>query len=168
MVQIRAAAVPDDVPHVRRLWLDYLSWGNDELEARHGFRLPVQAAVDRDVETIEKFEPPGGLLLLAADGEDVFGTGAMKRIGPKTAEIKRMWVDPSRRGNGVGRAILNALLSTAEESGYERIRLDSPDFMTAAHALYRSSGFSDVGPYPESEIPDEYKPHWLFMERRLP
>jgi hypothetical protein len=37
--------------------------------------------------------------------------------------------------------------------------------MTAAHGLYRANGFADVGPYPESEIPDVYKRHWVFMER---
>jgi GNAT superfamily N-acetyltransferase len=166
--QIRTAAIPDDLAHVRRLWLDYLSWGNDELAERHGFRLPVQEAVEHDVATIEKFQPPDGLLVLAYAGNDVFGTGAMKRIGPETAEIKRMWVDPARRGNGVGRDILGRLLSAAQDSGYRRVRLDSPDFMGAAHALYRSTGFSDIGAYPESEIPDEYKRVWLFMERTVP
>jgi hypothetical protein len=39
--------------------------------------------------------------------------------------------------------------------------------MTAAHGLYRSSGFTDVAAYPESEIPDEYKTHWVFMEKSL-
>jgi hypothetical protein len=39
--------------------------------------------------------------------------------------------------------------------------------MTAAHALYRSRGFAPTVPYPESEIPDEYKAHWVFMELTL-
>jgi hypothetical protein len=39
--------------------------------------------------------------------------------------------------------------------------------MTAAHRLYRSSGFLEIGPYPESEIPDRYRSHWVFMERKL-
>jgi GNAT superfamily N-acetyltransferase len=168
MFEVRTADIPDDLPDVRRLWLDYLSWGNDEMERRHGFRLPVEEAVERDVATIEKFEPPDGLLLLAWDEEGVFGTGAMKRIGDHTAEIKRMWVDPSRRGNGVGRTILGRLVSGSREAGYSRIRLDSPDFMEAAHDLYRSDGFSSIKPYSESEIPDEYKPQWVFMERKLP
>jgi GNAT superfamily N-acetyltransferase len=167
MFEIRSADIPGDLAHVRRLWLDYLSWGNDEMESRHGFRLPVREAVELDVDTIEKSQPPDGLLLLATDDGDVVGTAAMKRIGPDTAEIKRMWVDPSRRGNGVGREMLDRLVSGAHASRYRRIRLDSPDFMVAAHGLYRSSGFADIGPYPESEIPDEYKPHWLFMERIL-
>jgi hypothetical protein len=39
--------------------------------------------------------------------------------------------------------------------------------MTAAHALYRSKGFADTGPYAEREIPPEFHSHWVFMERRL-
>lgn len=39
--------------------------------------------------------------------------------------------------------------------------------MTAAHGLYRASGFLDTDLYPESEIPDECKPRWVFMERTL-
>lgn len=37
----------------------------------------------------------------------------------------------------------------------------------AAHGLYRLNGFVEIGPYAESEIPDEYKPYWVFMERTL-
>jgi hypothetical protein len=48
---------------------------------------------------------------------------------------------------------------------WPRDRHDSPDFMTAAHALYRAHGFTAIAPYPESEIPDQYKAHWVFMER---
>jgi hypothetical protein len=68
MLEIRTADMPEDLSEVRRLWLDYLSWGNDEMESRHGFRLPVHEAVERDVATIEKFQAPDGLLLLASDG----------------------------------------------------------------------------------------------------
>jgi hypothetical protein len=63
--------------------------------------------------------------------------------------------------------MVERLIALAAADGYDRIRLDSPDFMTAAHALYRSAGFTDIEPYGESEIPDAYKSHWLFMERRL-
>jgi hypothetical protein len=39
--------------------------------------------------------------------------------------------------------------------------------METAHALYRSRGFVDIDAYPESEIPDEIKSYWVFMEREL-
>jgi hypothetical protein len=61
--------------------------------------------------------------------------------------------------------MLDRLLSFADVSAYERVCLDSPDFMHAAHRLYRSAGFEDIPPYPESEIPDAYKSYWVFMDR---
>src|SRR6266540_456919 len=42
MADLRDASLPRDLEAVGRLWLDYLTWGNDELESRYGFRLPVR------------------------------------------------------------------------------------------------------------------------------
>jgi ribosomal protein S18 acetylase RimI-like enzyme len=165
--EIREANLSLDRDAVVRLWLDYLTWGNDGLESRYGFRLPVQQAVEHDLGSIAKFQPPDGRLLLAFEDQAAVGTAALQRIGPGTAEIKRMWVDPAYRRAGTGGAMLDELIAAAQAAGYARIRLDSPDFMTAAHALYRSRGFIAVEPYPESEIPDRYKSHWVFMERAL-
>ena len=167
MAEIRQAALPDDLGAVRRLWLEYLRWGNDEMESRHGFRLPVEPVVERDLAGIAKFEPPDGHLLLAFEGDDAFGIACLRQIGPDMAEIERMYVQPSHRRGGVGRAMFDRLIALATVDGYQWIRLDSPDFMTAAHDLYRSAGFTDIEPYPESEIPDAYKPQWVFMERSL-
>jgi hypothetical protein len=64
--------------------------------------------------------------------------------------------------------MLDHLITAARTASYQRIRLDSPDFMTSAHALYQSHGFLDIRPYPESEIPDRYKSHWVFIERDFP
>ena len=132
-----------------------------------GSRLPIQEAVEHDVATIAKFQPPDGCLLLAFEDSAAVGTACLRRIAANTCEIKRMWVDPSYRRGGVGRAMLDRLVAAARKAGYQRVRLDSPDFMTAAHGLYRSSGFIKIEPYPESEIPDEYKSHWIFMEKGL-
>src|SRR6266508_1290351 len=167
MAEIRDADLPRDRDAIGRLWLEYLTCGNDELESRYGFRLPVQEAVEHDLATVAKFLPPDGRLLLAFESDVAVGTACMRRIGPETAEIKRMCVQPSHRRAGVGRAMLDHLIAAARAAGYERVRLDSPDFMTAAHALYRANGFVAIGPYPESEIPDEYKPQWVFLERTL-
>jgi GNAT superfamily N-acetyltransferase len=167
MAEIREADLSRDLEAVGRLWLDYLTWGNDGLEARYGFRLPVREAVERDLASVAKFQPPDGRLLLAFEDDLAVGTACMQRIGPDTAEIKRMYVERSHRHAGAGRGMLDELIAAARSAGYERIRLDSPVFMTAAHSLYRSSGFVEIGPYAESEIPDQYKSHWIFMERTL-
>jgi GNAT superfamily N-acetyltransferase len=164
-VQVRPAELSRDRDDVARLWLEYLSWGNDEMEARHGFRLPVREAVERDLAAIHKFQPPHGQIVLAVCDGRVCGIGCLQRIASDTAELKRMYVEPTHRRAGAGRAMLERLLAEAENAGYARVRLDSPDFMGSAHALYRRHGFVDIEPYAESEIPDEYKAHWVFMER---
>jgi hypothetical protein len=48
--------------------------------------------------------------------------------------------------------LLDRLVATVRKAGYQRVRLDSPDFMTAAHGLYRSSGFMDIEPYPRARF----------------
>jgi len=167
MNEIRDADLTRDLPAIRNLWLEYLSWSNDETDARHGFRLPIHETVERDLANIAKYEPPSGRIFLACVEDIAVGIACIKRIGPAIAEVKRMYVRPSNRRTGMGRAMLEHIIDAARSASYESIRLDSPDFMTAAHALYRSSGFVDIEPYPESEIPDEYKVYWEFMERAL-
>jgi GNAT superfamily N-acetyltransferase len=167
MNEIRDADLNRDLQTVRSLWLDYLTWLSDELEARHGFRLPAHEMVEHDLANISKFQPPSGRILLAFVQTAAVGIACMQRIGPTTAEVKRMYMRPSSRRQGLGRALLERLIEAARAAGYGSIRLDSPDFMTAAHALYRSSGFADIESYPESEIPDEYKDRCVFMEMIL-
>ena len=75
-----------------------------------------------------------------------------------------MYVDPNFRKIGAGRAILQGLLNAAKETGYQKVRLDSPRFMDAAHSLYRSFGFAAISAYEEVEIPEEFRQYLLFME----
>lgn len=166
-IEVRDAVLPRDAEAVRRLWLDYLTWGNAEMQARHGVHPhSPREAVEADMASIAKFQPPHGRLVLAFRGDQACGVGCLREIGPGIAEIKRMYVDPTLRRAGAGRAILGHLIRAAEEAGYGTIRLDSPTFMTAAHALYRSHGFAEIAPYAESEIPDSFAQYLLFMERR--
>jgi len=80
---------------------------------------------------------------------------------------KRLYVRPPLRRRGVGRALVSRLLDEARAIGYTSLRLDSAGYMTAAHALYRSLGFREIAPYAGSEIPKQFRAHWVFMERLL-
>jgi putative acetyltransferase len=167
MADIREADLSRDLEAVRCLWLEYLTWINGELETRYGFPNPTGEELEHDIATIARFQPPDGRLLMAFAGDLAIGTVCMTRIGPDIAELKHMYVQPTHRHDGVGRALLDQLIAVLQSAGYGRVRLDSPDFLTVAHDLYRSSGFAEIRPYPESDIPDEWHPQWLFMERRL-
>jgi GNAT superfamily N-acetyltransferase len=160
--------LPNDIDDVRKLWFDYLTWGNAEMQSLYGVHPhdPL-VAVEQDIKYINKFLPPHGRLVLAIYEDKVCGLGSLKSINSEIGEIKRMYVDPSFRKIGAGRAIIQSLINAAKESGYKIVRLDSPKFMEAAHALYRSVGFKDIPVYPEVEIPEEFRQYLLFMELDL-
>jgi GNAT superfamily N-acetyltransferase len=168
IVQAREVILPNDLNDVRKLWFDYLTWGNNEMQSLYGVHPhDPREAVEQDILLIDKFLPPHGRLILSVYEDKVCGLGSLKSINSEIGEIKRMYVDPSFRKIGAGRAILQALINAAKETGYKKVRLDSPKFMEAAHALYRSFGFKDIPVYPEVEIPEEFRQYLLFMELDL-
>ena len=63
-----------------------------------------------------------------------------------------MFVRPTARGLGVGRAIVQQLIDDARELGCETIYLESASFMHSAHALYRSVGFAPGDSYSGREF----------------
>ncbi|OYU67648.1 MAG: GNAT family N-acetyltransferase [Cytophagaceae bacterium BCCC1] len=167
-VVTRPVVIPNDLEAVKKLWFDYLVWGNDNMQERYGVHPHhPKEAVEQDIQQISKFQPPYGQVILAIYQGKICGLGSLKSIGPEIGEIKRMFVDPTVRRIGAGRGILEGLIAEAKKVGYKKIRLDSPKFMEAAHALYRSFGFRDIEAYPEMEIPAEFKDFLLFMELDL-
>jgi ribosomal protein S18 acetylase RimI-like enzyme len=105
---------------------------------------------------------PGGRLLLAWRGEALAGCGALRPLEPGVAELKRMWTRPAHRGQGVARAVAEALLAAARAEGYRVVRLDTLESMSAARALYRSLGFVEIGPYYPNPLPGV-----VYLERAL-
>jgi len=99
------------------------------------------------------YAPPGGELLLAKRGDHVLGCIALKPLEAKVAEIKRLFVRPQARGNGVGKALVQAALVTAAQLGYGEIKLDTLPDMQSAIALYKASGFEPIPPYGSHPYP---------------
>lgn len=99
------------------------------------------------------YAPPGGLILLAVDGDQVIGCVALRRLDAETCEMKRLYVRPAGRGSGTGRRLALALMERARTLGYRKMRLDSLPSMTAAAALYRQLGFREIPPYRFNPIP---------------
>jgi ribosomal protein S18 acetylase RimI-like enzyme len=67
-------------------------------------------------------------------------------------EMKRLYVSPSARGLGLGKALVATVLRSAAESGYAEIRLDTLPSMRDAERLYRGVGFGDVGAYYDTPV----------------
>jgi len=104
-----------------------------------------------------EFSPPNGAFMVAwLDGHAV-GCGAVRTLDAEHAEIKRMWVDPSARRLGIGRALLAALENAAAELGCRAVRLDTAAYLTEALPLYQAAGYAEIPAYNDNS----YSAHWL-------
>lgn len=168
MIQILIANQNRHTQPIRELFWEYLQWANGKVEENFGVSFDIVAMLEEDMNTLDKFTPPKGCLLLGYMEDQPMGIACLKVLTDRIGEVKRMYVRPQARNRGLGRALLNRLLEEARQIGYKRVRLDSARFMTEAHQLYRSSGFQEVEAYEGSEIPKEFQNHWIFMERDLP
>src|SRR3954447_20249614 len=102
---IRPARLPDEVPAVRGLFEEYA--------AGLGFSLCFQN-FDAELAGLPgAYAPPAGRLLGAdVDGETARCAG-LRPHAPGVCELKRLYVRPAYRGQGLGRRLLDALLAEA-------------------------------------------------------
>jgi GNAT superfamily N-acetyltransferase len=160
----------EDIPQVSELFLEYMQWVYSMLNKTYGWNFEakeIKDKVEADLLLLDQFMPPRGRLLLCYADEALAGIGCMRDIGMQIGEIKRMYVRPTFRQQGLGRSLLTRLIEEARIIGYHSLRLDSGRFMTDAHKLYHSLGFNDIEPYAGSEIPKEAQVAWIFMEKAL-
>ncbi len=125
---------------------------NAELTARY----PEEGANHFHLEAREVSEGQGAFFIAYLHHEPV-GCGAVRRIEPDVAEIKRMYVVPRVRGRGVGGRILNALEAEARRLGVRRLVLETGPRQPEAIALYARSGFTEIplfGDYLNSPHPE--------------
>lgn len=80
--------------------------------------------------------------------------------GAPEANLQELYVAPARRGEGIGRALLEATIELARERGASFIDLGTSVTDTAARALYESAGFSNREGGPEG-------PSMLYYEREI-
>ena len=164
MLKILQVETDEHRSDVRELFWENLSSTNLMIIHEFGISSDVSAILEQDMAKVQQFAPPQGRLLLGEYETKIAGCACLRKIGEDIGEIKRMYVKPEFRRKGIGRSLLQAIIHEARQIGYSKIRLDTAPFAKAAQALYRSLGFQEIEPYPESEIPEKFRPSWVFME----
>lgn len=122
---------PDLIALVRQLDAD--------LNARYG-QLQGQYDAYNSLQSLD------AAFVLYAD-ENPAACGAYKRHDDRTAEIKRVFVDPHFRGKGFARKMMAAIEQSAAQSGYCACVLETGIRQNEAISLYRTSGYEIIPNY---------------------
>ena len=147
--------------------------------------IPVTAPDDGILEMVEKLDalmnglyppesthltPPEELsaganrfFAVKVDGK-LMGCGGFRVVGRDYAEIKRMYVDPSARGLGLAKALLNRLESESRLLGVLEMKLETGIFQPEAIGLFERCGYTQCpvfGDYPKND------PYSYFMRKSL-
>lgn len=111
--------------------------------------LRTQPSAGTEFDDLRHFyRPPHGTLLLARAAGRPAGIVGVHRLHGPVGELKRMYVAPSARGLGVGRAVVAEAIAAACDLGFDELRLQTePQVMAAADRLYREFGFVDIASY---------------------
>jgi ribosomal protein S18 acetylase RimI-like enzyme len=151
-VEIRRAG-PEDAPAIARLLHDFNS---EYSEPTPG----VEALSEHSRRLLEEGEMT---VLLAGDGPDGISLIRFRPCvwtGAPEAHLQELYVVPPLRGNGIGRALLEATIAVAQEAGATGIDLNTGETDTAARSLYESAGFTNREGSPDG-------PSMLFYEREI-
>jgi GNAT superfamily N-acetyltransferase len=143
------------IARVRELFLEYAQ--------SLGFSLCFQN-FDKELAGLPgDYSPPDGRLLLAEHGGQLAGCVALHKLEPGICEMKRLYLRPQFRGQGLGRALAEHIIAEARQIGYERMRLDTVEpVMKDAVAMYHKLGFKEISSYRVNPMPGT-----MYMELQL-
>lgn len=116
----------------------------------------VFGSLDPDAAALR---PPLGAFFLAMAGDGAVGCVALKGDGTEIGEIKRLWIAPAARSQGLARRLMAR--AEARALGMARLRLDTNRALTGAMALYRAAGWTEIAAFNAEPCAH----HWF--EKRL-
>lgn len=147
-IQLIEAHTPQHLHVVRGLFEAYA--------ATLGIDLCFQGFAQELADLPGPYAPPQGGLWLAEVNGVAAGCCALRPIPhvdyPNAAEMKRLYVQPTQRGLGLGRLLAERVLEHARFMGYSSVLLDTLSEMETARALYEDLGFEEIPPYYHNPI----------------
>jgi GNAT superfamily N-acetyltransferase len=117
---------------------------SDELQQRYG-------GSDNAHLDVDELRPPRGLFLVARRERHLVGGVGLRSISDPTlhfAEVKRLWVRPDLRREGIGLTLMNEVETSARELGYVTLFLETGPAQPEALAMYESTGWTKIEQYP--------------------
>jgi putative acetyltransferase len=115
-----------------------------ELDAYQDKLYPPESRHQLDLESLKQ---PNVLFAVARDSEGVAIGCAAIVLYPEFGELKRMYVHPRGRGQGIAKKLMALLESCAIGAGCKQLMLETGPYQPEALALYAAAGYERRGPY---------------------
>jgi GNAT superfamily N-acetyltransferase len=144
-VIIRLAESTGDIAAVRQLWLEY--WESI------GLPMDFQGFGEEWNGLPGVYGAAGGALLLALNEDEAAGTIALRRLDRISGEVKRLFLRPRYRGQGLAKRLLEAVIDRATAMQYEWLYADTLPSMKEALRLYAGVGFEPAEAYSNTPTP---------------
>ncbi len=108
--------------------------------------------------------PPAGAVLMALAETQVAGCVLLQPVDANAAEVRRLYVRPAMRGQGIGRALMQTLIEHARNAGHSTLRLETLETMREARALYYALGFAEIAAW---RPPHSEQDRTIFLSRQI-
>jgi GNAT superfamily N-acetyltransferase len=108
---------------------------------------PFYPEASRHGYSVEKLLREAVAFFVTRQGGVPVGCGGVQFFGAEYGEIKRMYVRPGFRGQGLGRLMLNHLAAHARQQGSTLLRLETGIYQSEAIGLYERLGFRRIAPF---------------------
>lgn len=115
-----------------------------DLDAYQDTLYPAEARYALDLASLTK---PNVIFMVARDGAGfAIGCGGVV-ITDRVGELKRMYVRPQNRGQGVASGVLVELEALSLKAGCEQLRLETGPYQPEALTFYEKQGYVKCGPF---------------------
>lgn len=116
-----------DKEQVIKLWIDVAV-------SEHGFREWEEDLFSFDETDYEK-------ILVAIFENKVIGTMAYKKLDNEIVELKRVYIYPNHRGQGISKKLYNAILDIIKENKYKKILVETWEQFKSGRKFYEKNNF---------------------------
>lgn len=148
MINMRILTSDDTeaLDHVRQFFRNYAAWLGVDLSFQN---------FDQEMASLPgAYSAPEGRLFFAEVNGQPAGCVGVRAVSDadSVCEMKRLYVEPSHRGSGVGRMLAISAINAAKEMGYRKLLIDTLPSMRMAVKLYRELGFTEAPSYYQTPI----------------